>query len=123
MTALTPVLPKLERLIPRLASQQDGEIIATVRAIGRTLRGAGLDWHDIAAAIAPAPERPRWRSETENWGELANWCRFNGAGRLSLKEAKFVADMSCLLVLGGEPSPKQAEWLRAIYARLKGAGQ
>ncbi|EYD74087.1 hypothetical protein Rumeso_04340 [Rubellimicrobium mesophilum DSM 19309] len=123
MTDLSPILPRLAKLVPRLASNADGEVVATVRAIDRTLRDAGFDWHDVTSALAPAlppPERPRWRSETESWGDLANWCRFNGTGRLSLTEAKFVADMSRRLVLGGEPTPKQAEWLRAIYARLKG---
>ncbi len=123
MTDLSPILPKLSKLVPRLASDADGEIVATVRAIDRTLRSSGFDWHDFTSALQPAlppPERPRWRSETETWGELATWCRFNGIGRLSPKEAQFVADMSRKLVLGGEPSPRQAEWLRAIYAKLKG---
>lgn len=123
MNDLSPILPKLEKLVPRLASGVDGEVLNAVRAIDRTLRGAGFDWHDFTAALVPALpplEWPRWRSETESWGDLAGWCRVNGHGRLSPKEAKFVAEMSRKLVLGGEPSPRQAEWLRAIYAKLKG---
>lgn len=123
MTALALALPKLEWLVTRLASASEGEVAATVRAIGRVLTASGLDWHDFAAALRPTPPasaRPRWRSETESWGELASWCRFNGGGRLSLKEPKFVADMSRRLMLGGQPTPKQAEWLRSIYARLEG---
>jgi hypothetical protein len=116
MTALAPALPKLERLVPRLASDLDGEMIATVRAMGRVLAGAGLDRYDFVAALRPSPIQSRWRSGTERWGEPANGCRFNGAGRLSPKGTNFVADMSRLLVLEGEPSRRQAEWLRAIYA-------
>ena len=36
----------LSKLIPRLASSHDGEVIATARAIERALHGAGADWHD-----------------------------------------------------------------------------
>jgi hypothetical protein len=38
-----------------LSSDKDGEVLATVRAIARTLNGAGLDWHDLAVMLsAPA---------------------------------------------------------------------
>ena len=47
-----PVADRLGKLIPRLASDHDGEVTATVAAIGRTLVGAGLDWHDLARRVA-----------------------------------------------------------------------
>ncbi len=72
MTALAPALPKLERLVPRLASDPDGEMVATVRAMGRVLAGAGLDRYDFVAALRPSPIQSRWRSGTERWGEPAN---------------------------------------------------
>lgn len=68
MTARLP--PVVARLIPRLGSPFDGEIVATVRAIERALKSQKLDWHDLAAAVAPqAPPvqcnyEPR-RSESE----------------------------------------------------------
>ena len=46
-----PLPPKLARLIPRLATSHEGEALATVRAIGRTLSTAGLDFHDLARAV------------------------------------------------------------------------
>ena len=49
---------KLAKILPRLASEHDGEILATVRGISRTLAAAGLDWHALAAAIG-APAGPR----------------------------------------------------------------
>ena len=52
MNALTVAAPKLLMLIPRLASNQDGEVVALVRTIGRVLRASNLDWHDLAAGIA-----------------------------------------------------------------------
>lgn len=42
---------RLAKLIPRLATEHDGEVIATVRAIHRTLGSAGADFHDLAAAV------------------------------------------------------------------------
>jgi hypothetical protein len=66
--------PILGQLIPRLGSPFDGEIVATVRAISRTLKSQKLDWHDVAAAVtAQAPptqwdfERQRSESEMRAW--------------------------------------------------------
>ena len=46
---------QLAKLIPRLASDHDGEIVATVKAIGRTLKSAGSDFHALAAAVERGP--------------------------------------------------------------------
>jgi hypothetical protein len=43
---------KLALLIPRLASEFDGEIVATVRAIQRILSTTGHDWHDLARIVS-----------------------------------------------------------------------
>ena len=48
------VATKLAKIIPRLATEHEGEVVATVGAISRTLVGAGLDWHDIAKVIEEA---------------------------------------------------------------------
>lgn len=45
------MLDRLGKLIPRLSSDHDGEIIATVAAIGRTLKGAKLDFHDLGKRV------------------------------------------------------------------------
>ena len=45
---------KLAKIIPRLATEHEGEVLATVGAISRTLVVAGLDWHDIAKVIEEA---------------------------------------------------------------------
>lgn len=47
------------KLLPLLASDQDGEVLATARAIGRKLASAGLDLNDLARALtAPAAPHP-----------------------------------------------------------------
>ncbi|MCJ2105691.1 hypothetical protein MKK70_09960 [Methylobacterium sp. E-041] len=50
---------KLAKILPRLGSEHDGEIINTVRAISRTLAAAGLDWHALAAAVKASASGPR----------------------------------------------------------------
>lgn len=45
---------KLAKIIPRLATEHEGEVVATVGAISRTLAAAGLDWHAVAKAIEDA---------------------------------------------------------------------
>jgi hypothetical protein len=70
--------PVISRLIPRLASPHDGEVVATARAIERTLKAQKLDWHDVAAALtAPAPPT-QWdyepsRTESQESSEIRSW--------------------------------------------------
>ncbi len=42
---------KISKAIPRLASDIDGEVVATANAIVRVLGSAGLSIHDLAAAV------------------------------------------------------------------------
>ena len=51
MPDLRTLGPKLAKLIPRLASDHDGEVVATVAAIRRTLQAGGADLHDFAGAV------------------------------------------------------------------------
>ena len=53
MTAsLSTIGPRLAKLLPLLSSDQPGEVVATARAIGQTLRRGGMDWHDLAALVS-----------------------------------------------------------------------
>ncbi|GJE19541.1 hypothetical protein AIGOOFII_4292 [Methylobacterium marchantiae] len=56
------IQPKLIKLLPLLASEIDGEVVSTVRAIGRTLSAAGVDFHDLTDSLVKArvviPPRP-----------------------------------------------------------------
>jgi hypothetical protein len=49
--ALAEIAPRLDPLIRRLATDHDGERLATVAAIERTLRAHGLDWHHLADLV------------------------------------------------------------------------
>jgi hypothetical protein len=66
---LAVVAPRLGQLIRLLASDKDGEVLATVYALRRVLSNAGLDLHDLADNITtvalakreaePRPDGPR----------------------------------------------------------------
>lgn len=118
-TPLAPVAPKLAKLIPRLATGHDGEVVATVRAMERTLAGAELDFHALAEAVRAGVPRPEPGREPDSWLEVARWCRDEGEFVLSDREFGFLRDMCWRLVCGGEPTGRQAAWLRAIYSTLR----
>lgn len=49
-----PLLPisKLQKLIPLLGSDQDGEVVAAARMIGRALKAADCDMHDLVKGLS-----------------------------------------------------------------------
>jgi predicted N-acetyltransferase YhbS len=55
---IKPNIRKLRLLLPRLASDASGEVVATVAAIRRTLAARGMDLHDLAAMIGAPGLRP-----------------------------------------------------------------
>lgn len=48
------IAAKLAKIIPRLATEHEGEVVNAVGAISRILVGAGLDWHVLAKVIEEA---------------------------------------------------------------------
>jgi hypothetical protein len=56
--------------------------------------------------------------EEPSWFEIASLCRNNPQVMHSDNEKNFVSDICRRLVHGGEPTEKQANWLRKIYARV-----
>jgi hypothetical protein len=74
---MTPKLTeRLSKLIPRLATDADGEILATVRAIRAALQSEGLDLHDLASSIAkskiPAVSRAPQISPALTWAAFTH---------------------------------------------------
>jgi hypothetical protein len=66
--------PKLAPLVRMLAAPHDGEVLATVATIRRTLAAGGQDLHDLAAVIeanAPAATAPRFNYRTYSDGYAA----------------------------------------------------
>jgi len=114
-------------LIPRLASDFDGEVVATVKAIGRALTGERRDWHWLADIIRepgqadPAPSQkrapqPKRTTPMSDWRKVLRHCELYGIGCLSERDIEFVSTIA-----RSKPkylSPAQQEWLGDIAARL-----
>lgn len=112
---------RLGRLLPRLASDHDGEVVATVRAIRRTLEGAGLDLHDLAERLTQAPVATA-RGEPHRAGAsdlhaMVHRLRAFALHRLTPRQADFIETAARLLATGRALTPKQAKWLRALHAQ------
>jgi hypothetical protein len=78
MNARAALPPVLARLIPRLGSSFDGEVVATARAIERVLKSEKRDWHDVAAAVIAPPtqwnyEREWAAAESDESAEIRAW--------------------------------------------------
>ena len=115
MTTLpAAVTGTLGRLIPLLASDHDGEVIAAARAIRRTLEAQRLDLHDLAMAIVIAPAPEPALSENPTWRNMVEFC-FANVDRLRGREAEFVRSMG---QWSREPTQRQRGWLEAIYSKL-----
>lgn len=63
---------RIGKLIPRLASDQDGEVLATVRALVRTLKAGGLDLHDLVKMLAPPGQARSQRATEPPWSPRAS---------------------------------------------------
>jgi hypothetical protein len=118
------LVARIEKLVPRLASTHDGEVVATARAINRTLKAAGLDWHDLAKAVATnfsgRISHASLQIEPDkatDWSDLARWCCDHDNRRLTPREREFVEDMVAWC-RWREPTRRQAVWLADIANRL-----
>jgi hypothetical protein len=132
---------RLAKFIRLLGSGRDGEVVAAVNAMRRTLQGAGLDLHAIASRITDGD--PDAKSDayargdcdgqrdaevnavtiyvaggSREWREVAEFCAAR-AHRLSERERDFVTNMEKWTRRGLSLSPKQQEWLRSIRDRLR----
>ncbi|MBP6010604.1 MAG: hypothetical protein KBA31_00105 [Alphaproteobacteria bacterium] len=89
-----------------MATNHDGEVVATVRAIGRILATAGCDFHDLSAHVAGAI--------VSDVSVMLAECQ----ARIDLfndKEARFLRDAAALIAAGHELSDKQAAWVMDLH--------
>jgi hypothetical protein len=147
--ALAPIAEKLRRCLRLLASDSEGEVVAAVRALTRTLKSAGLDIHALADSIgtkngklftevqaleiyqrgvvdgrqAAEREAPvtfhNVEHEDPTWHDIACECARHPDRMYGEHEERFVNRMVRKTVRGGEPTEKEARWLRFIYARVR----
>ena len=117
------IAAKLKPLLLLLSSDQGGEVVAAANAIGRTLKNAGCDFHDLAARLtAPSSAKTRSREQpreetqhdANDWYAMRNFCLAH-ENQLRPREREFVMN---LITWRGKLTPKQLKWLRAIYERV-----
>jgi hypothetical protein len=142
------VVEKIVAMIRHIASRTN-EAVAAAQLLPKVLQSADADTitaiadriaqpngFDKAAArkiydAGRADERKKMQSELRgrmfqsvddeepSWFEIAALCRANPQVMYSDNEKNFVSDMCRRLVHGGEPTERQANWLRKIYARVR----
>jgi hypothetical protein len=110
---LAPIATRLGQLIRLLDSNRDGEVIGAARALGRTLRAAGADFHLLAETVEHGTV-PVDCGYARHWRACADWIASNAMEDLNEREREFVSD---LRYWGNEPTVKQEAWLRRIYDR------
>ncbi len=108
---------RIGKLLPLLGSNQNGEVVAAARAIERTLRADGKDWHTLVASIGTAPRRAQPASNHWSglhWRSTAEFCAAH-AQYLNGWEAGFV---DSLLKRRYPPTDKQAACLENIRQKI-----
>lgn len=146
-TMTDKALTQITKLIPMLSSDQDGEVVAAARAIGRTLKSNGFDWHDFAARFAQPQaaqsssstyedlrrsyEQQRDRTSSASgqrahaeaarddadWYTAVSFCV--NFGVFTDKEYDFVHDMHRRIYAGETPTDRQGKWLGDLYWRTR----
>jgi hypothetical protein len=126
MTELSITLPssvarRVGQLVRLFASSRDGEVLASVRALGRTLSQQGLDFNALADVLedglGPRPMRalpPVNPSRSGDSVAIARQC-WRRHSELSQRERRFVGDMMHVR----QPTESQMKWLIAIARRLR----
>lgn len=127
---------RVAKLLPRLASDQNGEVAATAAAIQRTLKAAGHDLHDLAAHVAAEPRTvvvyreqqaepqhpPSWRAaygaHSPRGRDRARVAQCQQSKRLSTWETAFLASLAQRLAAGRDLTPRQRETLNDIAAKV-----
>lgn len=119
---MTPALARrLGKALALLGSDQDGEVLAAARAIGRTLESAGMDWHALAALVSAEAARqaaPAFtfagqsaRTARKLMAHLARQPGATAADRVRLERLRARLLGAGKLVLAGE----EIEWLDAMW--------
>jgi hypothetical protein len=124
-----PIAGKLKPLLLLLSSNQDGEVIAAVNAVKRTLKSANCDFHDLVAGLTSSPsakarEQPGYTRHRDgddvdddisgNWRAMRDHC-WRHEKRLREREREFIHSLN---KWRGTPTPRQLTWLRAIFERI-----
>jgi len=118
------------QLLPKVLQSADAHTITTIA--DRIAQPNGLSKADMKKIYDAGVTAGRTATKKElngrvfqsvdeepSWFEIASLCKANPQVLHSDNEKTFVSDMCRRLVHGGEPTEKQANWLRKIYARVR----
>lgn len=125
---MTTMIPhqRIAKIIPRLATNHDGELIASVKAIERILQQTGHDWYALAdliengekplqAVFTSTSSRP-WRHLPDAWrAHLLS--QVMSCPGLSEWESDFIANVSRQFHHGFCLSEKQIEIIDRLATR------
>ena len=121
---------RLAKLVRLLGSDKDGEVLAAIAALKRTLDIADMDLHDLADALVAGlkprkPERSNWgppEPDLHNWESMSWFCHFH---------SRHVQDHDRDYVVGvllgrtgfdlGRATPELMRRLRDIVGRVQAA--
>jgi len=123
VSAIAHIVPKLQRLLILLSSDQPGEVVAAAAAIKRILKSAGCDYHDLVAGLGAPPsrtrrEKPPHQDHDADWRALRAFC----LEQRSLLRGRELDFLTSIGDWRRDLSAKQFAWLQSIQARLKRAG-
>jgi hypothetical protein len=98
MSELSRIGGRIAKLLPVLASDRPGEVAAAAAAITRTLNGAGLDWHTLAAVVEAEGKRQAApifsfaslppRTARKQISLLARWPELTAAQRIRMAQMR-----------------------------------
>jgi hypothetical protein len=112
--AITSIAPQLGKLLLMLSSSHDGEVVAAVRAIDRTLKSNRLDWHDLTQALRLPPSSLRRRDDAD-WHDLLAFCA-SRMNQLNNREREFLRSIARW---HGDLTEHQRNWLESIADKLR----
>lgn len=110
---------RLARLLPRLASPSEGERLAVLDQVLKTLDRHGLDIHDFTARATGSPSRARAApggTEIE-LRRMADALRLHAFDHLTERQRDFVANACRRLAAGRGLTPAQEDWLADLHRR------
>ena len=64
---------RMLKIIPLLASDKDGEVLAAVHALNRALAESKYDWHDVVRAITNDLKQPKSNQTKETVRKPPEW--------------------------------------------------
>jgi hypothetical protein len=142
-TDFAPIADKVRAIIRMFSSDCDGDVLAAQRALMRLLKSNGCDIHVLADSIGNgkrfseddaakiyrrgvadgrreaelAQRAPAFHDVEDSWESMVDACA-DRLDRFTSKEQQFLQSIQHWY---GTPTPKQLDWLVALFERAREA--